>query len=585
MHPATGRTSGRRWPRSARPGGRAIAAACHDARSLGHRLARPRRRPGQQRVQPARAVGAQSRARGEQPRGAEVDGGRRHRRRGRPASPTPPPSPSTPVATAWRSTPASTAWCASSCRGLTNHRGDEWGHRPHAVRPSGRSDAVRPRAGDAVVGLRLCATSWHRGPASPPSMAPAIAAEPGGRGHRLRGGGARFDLLRREDPGRLPRAGRLQLDSAPRGAVGRARRPVFLQGSSSTSPRPSGRSTDGVCDGVEITRAPDRRPRPRRQAATAVSADRIRPCIRCNQTCQVRDVRNPIVTCVGEPSTGHETDDPDWYAAAATPRRVASSAAAWPGSRPRASPPCAATRALVERSDHLGGMAASPGRTVRWCAGSRRRCGRPRASVVRRNVADERHARRRGGAVHRRPRGVRLRGGDGVRGVDVSGFGTRRPAVPPCRRRRRRAVRPDRRAHRRRPGRGAGRPCGPRHAGPDRRQRAVAHRRPRPRQHPPAQPACASSADRWYGPSASHRRPAERPQRLKPTTAPERWRSSWTTASRERTRTMDAWRSSTAGSACPPCPSPRPTHRQATAWPREPSTKPCSRAAGVAQWL
>ena len=36
----------------------------------------------------------------------------------------------------------------------------------------------------------------------------------------------------------------------------------------------------------------------------------VRPCTRCNQTCQVRDARNPIVTCVGEPTSGRETEEP-----------------------------------------------------------------------------------------------------------------------------------------------------------------------------------------------------------------------------------------------------------------------------------
>jgi 2,4-dienoyl-CoA reductase (NADPH2) len=37
--------------------------------------------------------------------------------------------------------------------------------------------------------------------------------------------------------------------------------------------------------------------------------DRIRPCILCNQTCRVRDNRNPIITCISDPRSGHETDD------------------------------------------------------------------------------------------------------------------------------------------------------------------------------------------------------------------------------------------------------------------------------------
>jgi 2,4-dienoyl-CoA reductase (NADPH2) len=34
-----------------------------------------------------------------------------------------------------------------------------------------------------------------------------------------------------------------------------------------------------------------------------------RPCVLCNQGCRVRDPRNPIVSCIGEPRSGHETRD------------------------------------------------------------------------------------------------------------------------------------------------------------------------------------------------------------------------------------------------------------------------------------
>jgi 2,4-dienoyl-CoA reductase (NADPH2) len=34
--------------------------------------------------------------------------------------------------------------------------------------------------------------------------------------------------------------------------------------------------------------------------------ERIRPCLLCNQACMVRDNRNPVITCVIEPGSGHE---------------------------------------------------------------------------------------------------------------------------------------------------------------------------------------------------------------------------------------------------------------------------------------
>jgi mycofactocin system FadH/OYE family oxidoreductase 1 len=40
--------------------------------------------------------------------------------------------------------------------------------------------------------------------------------------------------------------------------------------------------------------------------ATAGEVDRVRPCLLCNQTCMVRDARNPIISCVVDPTTGFE---------------------------------------------------------------------------------------------------------------------------------------------------------------------------------------------------------------------------------------------------------------------------------------
>jgi Pyridine nucleotide-disulphide oxidoreductase/NADH:flavin oxidoreductase / NADH oxidase family len=125
----------------------------------------------------------------------------------------------------------------------------------------------------------------------------------------------------------------------------------------------------GRCAGVEMTRAqiadPDLVEKLRRGAA-----NRIRPCTRCNQTCQVRDVRNPLVTCIGEPTSGRETEDPDWYAAAAVARRVTVVGGGVAGLEVAR---VAARRGhavrVVERDDHLGGMAAAAGPNaalVRW---------------------------------------------------------------------------------------------------------------------------------------------------------------------------------------------------------------------------
>jgi 2,4-dienoyl-CoA reductase (NADPH2) len=97
--------------------------------------------------------------------------------------------------------------------------------------------------------------------------------------------------------------------------------PVFMQGSV-VQPQMAIQSVEqGVCTGVEMTRAQISDPDLVNKMLSGETA-KIRPCIRCNQTCQVRDARNPIVTCVVEPTSGHESTDPNWYAQVA-PKKVA----------------------------------------------------------------------------------------------------------------------------------------------------------------------------------------------------------------------------------------------------------------------
>jgi 2,4-dienoyl-CoA reductase (NADPH2) len=94
----------------------------------------------------------------------------------------------------------------------------------------------------------------------------------------------------------------------------------------------------------------------------AGATDRVRPCTRCNQTCQVRDARNPIVTCIGEPTSGRETEDPDWYVPAAHPRDVVVVGAGPAGLEAARVAALRGHRGtLVERRDDVGGLAAVAG--------------------------------------------------------------------------------------------------------------------------------------------------------------------------------------------------------------------------------
>jgi 2,4-dienoyl-CoA reductase (NADPH2) len=94
---------------------------------------------------------------------------------------------------------------------------------------------------------------------------------------------------------------------------------VALQGSV-VDPVAAGEAiADGSCDLVEMTRALIADAQLPAKAA-AGTPELVRPCVLCNQTCRVRDNRNPIVTCVADPRSGHETTDPDPDAALGSPR-------------------------------------------------------------------------------------------------------------------------------------------------------------------------------------------------------------------------------------------------------------------------
>jgi 2,4-dienoyl-CoA reductase (NADPH2) len=90
-------------------------------------------------------------------------------------------------------------------------------------------------------------------------------------------------------------------------AAGRAL--VVLQGSVVEPAAAEDALNEGVCDLVEMTRAQIAEPRLVALVRRG-EPDRVRPCILCNQACRVRDDRNPVVTCVGEPRSGYETLEP-----------------------------------------------------------------------------------------------------------------------------------------------------------------------------------------------------------------------------------------------------------------------------------
>lgn len=239
--------------------------------------------------------------------------------------------------------------------GLTNHRGDEWAERTLFAKQVIR--AVRAAAGDAVVGVRLSCDELAPWAGITPEMAPAIAAELVAEGvdYLVVVRGSIFSVEKTRPDFHEPVGFNIDVCRQVKGAL--ADTPVFLQGSldAATAAWAIG---EKVADAAEITRGQIADPDLVQKLADKLT-DRIRPCIRCNQTCQVRDGRNPVVTCVGEPSSGHETDDPHWYAPSPRPRDVVVVGGGVAGLEVAR---VAAARGhhvrLVEQSAELGGVAA-----------------------------------------------------------------------------------------------------------------------------------------------------------------------------------------------------------------------------------
>lgn len=240
--------------------------------------------------------------------------------------------------------------------GLTNLRGDGWGtDRLRFARDV--LAAVRRGAGDdAVVGLRLSCDELAPWAGITPEMATELAPQlvehvdyvTVVRGSIFTTSATRPDT--HVEPGF-----NLDLARSIRAALPRSVA-VIAQGSIVDAGQAEWAIGDGVCDAVEMTRAQIADPDLVAKVA-AGDSERVRPCILCNQACQVRDARNPLVSCVTEPSSGHEWEDPDWSDRATTPADVLVVGGGVTGME------CARIASLrghrvtlAERGDALGGM-------------------------------------------------------------------------------------------------------------------------------------------------------------------------------------------------------------------------------------
>ena len=194
--------------------------------------------------------------------------------------------------------------------GLTNMRTDAHGTDRLLLLRQVLS-AVRAELGaDRVLALRLSCDELAPWAGTTPADAAAQVAELAGEVDLLtvvRGSGMAAAAYRPD--AHTPPGFNRELTRAMRAAAA-GRTAVVLQGSVVDPAQAQQALDDGIADAVEMTRA---------QIADADLVatlragvpERVRPCVLCNQACQVLDVRNPLVSCVVDPRSGHETEDPD----------------------------------------------------------------------------------------------------------------------------------------------------------------------------------------------------------------------------------------------------------------------------------
>ncbi len=194
--------------------------------------------------------------------------------------------------------------------GLTNRRGDRYGE-DRSLLARQVLEAARGRVGDAIVGLRLSCDELAPWAGITPESAAELAAEFAPFVDYLTVvRGSIFSATETRPTAHHPPGFNLELVGGIRSAVAAGTDspiPVIGQGSIVSLDQANQAIADGRCDGVEMTRAQLADPE---LVVRAAAGDRPRPCVRCNQLCNVRDNRNPIISCIANPRAGHETIDP-----------------------------------------------------------------------------------------------------------------------------------------------------------------------------------------------------------------------------------------------------------------------------------
>lgn len=192
--------------------------------------------------------------------------------------------------------------------GLTNRRDDEYG-QDRSLLARQVLTAVRDSVGDGLVGLRLSCDELAPWAGITPEAAAGLAEEFAPLVDYITVvRGSIFSVSETRPTAHHQPGFNLELTGSIRNAVA-GRIPVFAQGSVVSVEQAQQALATEQCDGLEMTRAqladPD-------LVSKARAGTPPRPCVLCNQLCNVRDNRNPIISCIANPRCGHETtDDPE----------------------------------------------------------------------------------------------------------------------------------------------------------------------------------------------------------------------------------------------------------------------------------
>jgi mycofactocin system FadH/OYE family oxidoreductase 1 len=204
--------------------------------------------------------------------------------------------------------------------GLTNQRQDGYGEdRQRFAREV--LESVRDASGGALVGLRLSCDELAPWAGITPDIALDILAglHPY-TDYVVVVRGSIYSVSATRPDGHTPPGFNLGLSRRVRDALP-GLVAVIAQGSIVDVDMAQDALASGAADAVEMTRAQIADPDLVRKVRAGAAAT-VRPCVLCNQTCQVRDPRNPVVSCIGEPSSGHETEDAPVSGAASRPQQV-----------------------------------------------------------------------------------------------------------------------------------------------------------------------------------------------------------------------------------------------------------------------